>query len=235
MIILIISNQTALVTGANRGFGKELALELLNRGAKVYGGARDPGSINTPGVIPIQLDITKPDSISAAVEKAGDVTLLINNAGILTKSSLLTGNLDDIHLEFNTHVFGTLSMIRAFSPIIENNGGGTILNVLSILSWYGSSESGGYSAAKAAEWGITNALRLSLQPHQIRVVGLHVGYMETDLITHISAAKSSPKDIAKITIDGIESDLYEIVADEMTRIVQSKLSGGVPSLYSQLF
>lgn len=230
-----ISDQTALVTGANRGFGKELALELLNRGAKVYAGARDPGSINIPGVIPIQLDITRPYSISAAVEKAGDVTLLINNAGTLTMSSLLTGNLDDIHLEFNTHVFGTLSMIRAFSPIIENNGGGTILNVLSLLSWYGSNEAGGYSAAKAAEWGITNALRLSLQPHQIRVVGLHVGYMETDMTTHISVVKSSPKDIAKITIDGIESDLYEIVADEMTREVQSKLSGGVPSLYSQLF
>ncbi|WP_254438568.1 SDR family NAD(P)-dependent oxidoreductase [Paenibacillus sp. DCT19] len=117
-----MTKQVAVVSGANRGLGKELALELLARGAKVYAGARNPESIHLPGAIPLQLDITDPESVKAAAEIAVDATLLVNNAGSSTGASLLTGELHDIHLEFNTHVFGTLSMMRAFAPVIENNG-----------------------------------------------------------------------------------------------------------------
>ncbi|MFE5320724.1 SDR family oxidoreductase [Paenibacillus sp. NPDC056579] len=229
-----ISNQIALVSGANRGFGKYLVLELLARGAKVYAGARNPEAIDIPGAIPVQLDITNPESVKKAAEAASDVTLLINNAGSSTGASLYTGKLDDIHLEFNTHVFGTLSMIRTFAPIIEKNGGGTILNILSVLSWLSVNNAGAYSAAKSAEWGMTNGLRLDLAPKNIRVAGLHVGYMDTDMTTRIQAPKSDPKDIARIAIDGIAADLYEIVADELSQNVQKNLSGGVASLYPQL-
>ncbi|ULL16978.1 SDR family NAD(P)-dependent oxidoreductase [Paenibacillus sp. H1-7] len=229
-----ISNQIALVSGANRGFGKYMALELLARGAKVYAGARNPEAIDIPGAIPVQLDITNPESVRKAAEAARDVTLLINNAGSSTGASLYTGKLDDIHLEFNTHVFGTLSMIRTFAPIIEKNGGGTILNILSVLSWLSVNNAGAYSAAKSAEWGMTNGLRLDLAPKNIRVAGLHVGYMDTDMTTRIQAPKSDPKDIARIAIDGIAADLYEIVADELSQNVQKNLLGGVASLYPQL-
>ncbi|WP_431090622.1 SDR family oxidoreductase [Paenibacillus sp. 8b26] len=230
-----ISKQVAIVSGSNRGLGKHLALELLARGAKVYAGARNPESVDLPGAIPLQLDITDPKSVVAAAEIAGDVTLLINNAGSATGASLLTGELDDIHLEFDTHVFGTLSMIRTFAPVIEKNGGGSILNILSVLSWINIGEGGAYSAAKSAQWGVTNALRLELAAKNVRVAGLHVAFMDTDMTAGIQAPKSSPKDIARTAIDGIEADLYEIVADDTSREVQQGLSGGVPSLYPQLF
>lgn len=230
-----ISKQVVIVSGANRGLGKQVALELLARGAKVYAGARNPESVDLPGAIPLQLDITNPQSVMTATEIASDATVLINNAGSSTGASLLTGSLEDIHIEFNTHAFGALSMIRAFAPVIEKNGGGSILNILSVLSWVSTGQEGAYAAAKAAEWGLTNVLRLELAPKNIKVAGLHVGFMDTDMTTHVDAPKSSPQDIAKIAIDGIEADLYEIIADSISQQVQQGLAGGVPALYPQLF
>ncbi|MCM3655318.1 SDR family oxidoreductase [Metabacillus litoralis] len=228
-----ISQQTALVTGANRGLGRQLALELISRGAIVYGGARNPDSIQLPGAKPLQIDITDPNSVAAAAEVAGDVTLLINNAGVSTGASLINGSLEDIHTEFDTHFFGTLSMVRAFAPKIASNGGGTILNILSALSWFSSVNAGAYSAAKSAEWALTNAIRLELADQKVRVAGLHVGYMDTDLTAGITAPKLNAADVAKIAIDGIQADSYEILADEVSQKVQKGLAGGVSALYPQ--
>jgi NAD(P)-dependent dehydrogenase (short-subunit alcohol dehydrogenase family) len=230
-----ISQQVAFVTGANRGFGRHLALELLSRGAKVYAGARNPQSIDIPGAIPIKLDITNPQEVAAAAAAAQDVTLLINNAGTATGATLLDGDLDRIQLEFNTHFFGTLAMIRNFAPILMNNGGGSILNILSALSWFslGGGE-GAYSAAKAAEWAMTNELRLNLYARNVRVAGLHVGFMDTDMTSGVEAPKSNPADIAKIAIDGLEADSFEILADETSRQLQRALAGGVAAMYPQL-
>lgn len=229
-----ISEQVAFVTGANRGFGRHLALELLSRGAKVYAGARNPESIDIPGVIPVKLDITNPQEVDAAAMVAKDVTLLINNAGSSTGAALIDGDLDKIHLEFNTHFFGTLSMVRTFAPIITNNGGGTILNILSALSWASSGTVGAYTAAKAAEWALTNDLRLNLYPQNVRVAGLHVGFMETDMTSSLEVPKSNPEDIAKIAIDGLESDSFEIVADDVSRKIQRNFAGGVSAIYPHL-
>ncbi|CAM4443754.1 NAD(P)-dependent dehydrogenase (short-subunit alcohol dehydrogenase family) [Paenibacillus endophyticus] len=229
-----ISEQIAFVTGANRGLGRELTLELLSRGAKVYAGARNPESIDIPGVIPVKLDITNPQEVAAAANLAKDITLLINNAGSSTGASLLGGELDQIQLEFNTHFFGTLSMVRAFAPVLSNNGGGSILNILSALSWVSTGTVGAYTAAKAAEWALTNDLRLNLHSQKIRVAGLHVGYMETDMTSGLEVPKSNPSDIAKIAIDGIESDSFEIVADDTSRHIQSIFAGGVSAIYSHL-
>ncbi|MDV2685574.1 SDR family oxidoreductase [Alkalihalophilus lindianensis] len=229
-----ISEQVAFVTGANRGFGRHLALELLSRGAKVYAGARNPESIDIPGVIPVKLDITNPQEVAAAAMVAKDVTLLINNAGSSTGASLIDGDLDKIHLEFNTHFFGTLSMVRTFAPILSNNGGGSILNILSALSWVSSGSVGAYTAAKAAEWALTNDLRLNLYPQNVRVAGLHVGFMETDMTSSLEVPKSNPEDIAKIAIDGLESDSFEIVADDVSRKIQRDFAGGVSAIYSHL-
>jgi NAD(P)-dependent dehydrogenase (short-subunit alcohol dehydrogenase family) len=229
-----ISEQVAFVTGANRGFGRHLALELLSRGAKVYAGARNPESIDIPGVIPVKLDITNPQEVAAAAMVAKDVTLLINNAGSSTGASLIDGELDKIHLEFNTHFFGTLSMVRTFAPILAKNGGGSILNILSALSWVSSGTIGAYTAAKAAEWALTNDLRLNLYHQNVRVAGLHVGFMETDLTSSLEVPKSNPEDIAKIAIDGLESDSFEIIADDVSRKIQRNLAGGVSAIYPHL-
>ncbi|RZU76269.1 short-subunit dehydrogenase [Micromonospora kangleipakensis] len=229
-----IAGRTALVTGANRGFGRHLAAELVARGATVYAGARNPDSVDLPGVTPVRLDITDPGSVAAAAELAGDVTLLINNAGVSTGADLLDADLDAVRLEMETHYFGTLSVVRAFAPTIAANGGGTILNILSALSWISFPQTGAYSAAKSAEWAMTNALRTRLADRGVRVAGLHVGYMDTDMTAGVSAPKSDPADIARIAVDGIEADRYEIVADETSRRVLAGLSGGVAALYPDL-
>ena len=229
-----IARSTALVTGANRGLGRHLANELLSRGATVYAGTRNPDAVDLPGARVVPLDITNPVSVASAAEIAGDVTLLINNAGSSTGTGLLTGDEAQIRFEMDTNFFGTLSVIRAFAPRISTNGGGSILNVLSVLSWVSFPRSGAYCAAKSAEWSMTNALRVQLAEQNIRVAGLHVGYMDTDMTALITAPKSNPADIAKIAIDGVEQDLFEIVADDVSREIQAALAGGVPALYPQI-
>ncbi|MFF4960347.1 SDR family oxidoreductase [Streptomyces sp. NPDC001222] len=229
-----ISTATALVTGANRGLGRRIAQELAARGATVYAAARRPETVDLPGVKAIRLDITDPDSVAAAAQEAGDVNVLVNNAGTSTGSDLLTGNWDDIRLEVETHYLGTLRMIREFAPVIEARGGGSILNILSVLSWISYPTVGPYAAAKSAEWSMTNALRQDLAPKGIRVAGLHVGYMDTDMAAHVTTPKSDPADVARVAVDGIAADAYEIVVDEVSHKVQAGFPGGVAALYPQL-
>ena len=229
-----ISSSTALVTGANRGLGRHLATELLRRGATVYAAARNPGSIDVAGAIPIALDVTDPASAAAAAEVAGDVTLLVNNAGIATDTDLLTGDLGNARREMDTNYFGTLSVVRAFVPVIERNGGGGILNVLSVLSWLSLPETGGYCASKSAAWSMTNALRAQLADKGIRVTGLHVGMMDTDMTAGMEGAKADPADVAAQAVDGIASGAFEVLADDVSRGVQTALSGGVAAIYPQL-
>jgi NAD(P)-dependent dehydrogenase (short-subunit alcohol dehydrogenase family) len=228
-----IAGSTALVTGANRGLGRQLASQLLERGATVYAGARNPDTIDLPGAKALQLDITDPVSVAEAAEVAGDITLLINNAGSSTGSGLLSGDLESIRLEMDTHFFGTLSVVRAFAPKIAANGGGSILNVLSVLSWVSFPGVGAYCAAKSAEWSLTNALRAELAAQNIHVAGLHVGYMDTDMAASVTGPKANPADIAAIALDGIGAGAYEILGDETSRQVLAGLSGGVAALYPQ--
>jgi NAD(P)-dependent dehydrogenase (short-subunit alcohol dehydrogenase family) len=217
---------TALVTGANRGLGKRLAAELVERGAKVYAAARRPETVDLAGVVPIQLDITDPESVRRAAEAAPDVNVLVNNAGVSTRAKLLTGRLEDVRLEMDTHYFGTLNVTRAFAPIVERNGGGAILNVLSVLSWAHLPESGAYSAAKAAAWAMTDAVREELSPRGIHVAALHVGYMDTDMASFAPAdQKSDPETVAKQALDGLFAGQPEILADDLSRAVKARLSG----------
>jgi NAD(P)-dependent dehydrogenase (short-subunit alcohol dehydrogenase family) len=219
------SQVTALVTGANRGLGRQFAIELLARGAKVYGAARRPETVDTPGVIPIQIDITDPEAVRRAAEVAPDVTVLINNAGVSTGASLLSGKIEDVRLEMETHYFGTLDVTRVFAPVIERNGGGAILNVLSVLSWFHSPEAGAYSAAKAAAWAMTDAVRQELAPRSVAVTALHVGYMDTDMVKDVSAEKKiDPAVVAKLALDGLFAGEKEVLADDLTRSVKAQLS-----------
>ena len=216
---------TALVTGANRGLGRRFATELVARGAKVYAAARRPETIDIPGVVPVALDITDPDAVRRAAEVAADVNILVNNAGVSTQSDLLSGDIADIRLEMETHYFGTLGVTRAFAPIIEANGGGAILNVLSVLSWVHAGKFGAYSAAKAAGWAMTDALREQLAPRGIHVAALHVGFMDTDMAEFVPAdQKTDPAVVAAQALDGLFAGEPEILADELTRTVKAQLS-----------
>jgi len=229
-----VSTCTALVTGANRGLGRHFAAQLVARGATVYAGARNPDSIDLDGVTPLAVDVTDPASVAAAAQAAGDVTLLVNNAGIAANVNLLTGDLDGAHREMATNYYGTLSMIRAFAPVIEGNGGGGILNVLSVLSWVSYPDISGYCASKAAAWSMTNAVRVALADKGIVVTGLHVGLMDTDMAEGLEGPRSDPADVAALAIGAVEAGDYEVLADETSRSVRAGFAGGVASLYPQL-
>jgi NAD(P)-dependent dehydrogenase (short-subunit alcohol dehydrogenase family) len=226
-----ISGSTALVTGANRGLGRHLAAQLRDRGATVYAAARNPAAVELPGVTPVALDLTDPASAAAAADAARGVSILINNAGSSTGASLLTGDLDRIRLEIDTHFFGTLAVTRAFAPQLARHEQSAVLNILSVLSWVSFPTSGAYCAAKSAEWSLTNALRQELAPQGTRVSALHVGYMDTDMARAITAAKSDPAEIARLALDGIEAGDTEILADEISKHAIAGLSGGVAALY----
>jgi NAD(P)-dependent dehydrogenase (short-subunit alcohol dehydrogenase family) len=220
-----LHDSVAVVTGSNRGLGREFAAQLLERGAKkVDATARAPESVQIPGATPLGLDITDPDSIARAAAIAGDATLIINNAGISTGTSLIDGDLARIELELDTNLYGPLRVTRAFAPILAANGGGTILNVLSVLSWLHLPSTGAYAAAKAAAWAMTDVARQELAPSGIHVAALHVAYMDTDMAAHINAPKAHPADVAALALDGIENDLTEILADDTTRTVKQGLS-----------
>lgn len=219
------TNTVAVISGANRGLGRHLAAQLIERGAKVYAGARNPASVDLPGAIPLGLDITDPTSIQRASEVATDVTLFISNAGIDTRTRLIDGPFENVRRELETHLFGTLTTLRAFAPVIERNGGGRILNVLSVLSWAHVSKHGAYSVAKAAEWAMTDVLREELADKGIGVSALHVGYLDTDMAADVPAEqKQDPAGIAKIALDGLATDTTEIIADEFSRQVKASLS-----------
>lgn len=228
-----ITGKTALVTGANRGLGLQLATQLRDRGARVYAAARKPETVELAGVTPLALDVTDPASVAAAAQATGDVAILVNNAGSSTGASLLTGELADVRLELDTHFLGTLMVTRAFAPQLAAQGSSAVLNVLSALSWLSLPGSGAYCAAKSAEWSLTNALRQELAPQGTRVTALHVGYMDTDMVRHLDVPKSDPAVVAKLAIDGLAAGDAEVIADETSKRVLAGLSGGVPALYPQ--
>ena len=216
----------ALVTGANRGLGK--------RFADGVGGARSQGlrSRTTAGNGRCPRGDTRrsltspiPSRCGAPHEVASDVNVVVNNAGVSTQSDLLSGAMDDIRLEMETHYFGTLQVTRAFVPVIERNGGGAILNVLSVLSWLHAAKFGAYAAAKAAGWAMTDALREELAPRGIHVAALHVGFMDTDMAEFVPAdQKADPAGVAAQALDGLFAGEPEILADELTRTVRAQLS-----------
>jgi NAD(P)-dependent dehydrogenase (short-subunit alcohol dehydrogenase family) len=221
-----IENSVAFVTGANRGLGLAFAKALIAGSArKVYGAARDPDSITLPGVTPVRLDVTIEDRAAAAAREAGDVDLLINNAGIARGKGLLApDSVAAARDEFETNVFGPLIVSRAFAPVLARNGGGAIINVLSALSWVSFPSSATYSASKAGAWSLTNGLRNELRAQKTQVLALHVGYMDTDMAARIDAPKSRPEDVVRFTLETLEAGGEEALADEVSRNIKRALS-----------
>ena len=229
-----LDNATILITGANRGLGLAFAREALARGArKVYAGARDPSSVKLPGVVPIKLDVTNPDDIAAAARACGDVTLLINNAGIAATGGFLAeGSIEAAQRHLDTNFFGPLHLTRAFAPILAGNGGGAILNVLSIASWINGPLRGNYGMSKSAAWAMTNGTRIELMEQKTQVLALHVGFIDTDLTAGMDVPKIAPDAVVRTTFDALEAGASEVLADEFTRQVHRGLAAE-PAVYLQ--
>jgi NAD(P)-dependent dehydrogenase (short-subunit alcohol dehydrogenase family) len=221
-----IRNAVFLVTGANRGLGKSLVKQLLAAGAKkVYAAARDPASITLPGVEAVKLDVTNADDVARAAAQLKDVSVVINNAGITRGSPLLAaGSAAAARAEMETNFFGPLALSQAFAPVLKANGGGAIVNVLSVLSWVNIPSAATYSTSKSAAWSLTNGLRGELRAQGTQVVGVHVGYMDTDMTKGLDAAKANPDQVAQQVVDALASGAEEVLADDLSRNVRQGLA-----------
>jgi NAD(P)-dependent dehydrogenase (short-subunit alcohol dehydrogenase family) len=227
-----IAGSIALVTGANRGLGREFAVQLLERGAtKVYATARRPETIDIPGVEALRLDITDPASVAAAAAVARDVSLVVANAGISTGVGLVNADLDDVRLEMDTNFYGTLHTIRGFAPALAANGGGAVITMLSQLSWMSFSGSLAYAASKSAAWGLTNAVRLELAGQGTLVTGVMLSATATDMTAAWDVPKNDPADVVRQALDGVEAGSLEVIADANTAAAKAALAGDPADVY----
>lgn len=206
----------ALVTGANRGLGKAYAEALLAAGAaKVYAGARDPSAITDPRLTPVKLDVTSPEDVAAAAAQCTDVTLLINNAGAMLMTPMLAdGSESAMRREMEVNVYGMLAMIKAFAPVLAHNGGGAIANMLSVVSWFVPPFNATYGASKHAALAVSDSVRIQLKAQGTQVVGVYAGFIDTDMAAAINEPKTSPRQVAERTLEGIESGKDHVLADQ---------------------
>lgn len=228
-----LTNRTVLVTGANGGLGQEFVRQAVARNAaKVYAAARTPRSWDDEAVRPLPLDITDPDAVRAAALAAADVDLVINNAAIAPAGDYISGSEDALRAIFETNFFGTVRVANTFAPVLGVNGGGTLLNVLSSASWINIPT--GYAASKAAMWSATNALRTLLRAQGTQVIGLQVGMIDTPMSTRWDVPKVSPSSVVAQAYEGIAAGALEILADEPTRELKSRLGTPAEELYPWL-
>ena len=222
-ICMKIQDSTVLVTGANRGIGRALVEALVQNGAaKVYAAARDIESL-TPlvasapdRIVPLQLDVTDSDQVAAMAAQAPDVTMLINNAGSLAFGGILDVPNDTIAAQLDTNFYGPLNMARAFVPVIEGNGGGSIVNVLTLLSMVSAPGMSAYNVSKAAAWSMTQSLRASVADKSIDVYGVFPGAIDTDMLAGVEMNKTSPEIVAASVMAGIEAEEEDIFPDPMS-------------------
>ena len=231
-----IEGAVVLVTGANRGLGAEYVRQLLDRGAaKVYAGARSPESVKTSGAIPIKLDVTNAADIQTAVEQCGDLTMLINNAGVVIGSRVLAENsLENAKAEFETNVWGPMNLSKSFAPVLAANGGGAIVNVLSAVSWMSIKEVATYAMSKSAAWSLTNALRLELARQGTLVVAVHPAFIDTDMAAGVDMPKTSPQQVVERTLDGVAAGLPEVLADDTSAFVKNSLPKHIETFYPKV-
>jgi NAD(P)-dependent dehydrogenase (short-subunit alcohol dehydrogenase family) len=221
-----LDNAIVLVTGANRGLGEEFARQALARGArKVYAGARDPASVRLPGVTPVRLDVNDPVQVAQVAAECGDVTLVINNAGIASPGALLDADaVDALRRMMETNVYGMLRVSQAFAPVLAVNRGGAFLNVLSVASWISTPGLAAYAATKSAAWSVNNGLRIALKEQGTQVLGLHVGFVDTDLTRGIDLPKLAPAEVVARAYAALEEGRSEVLIDELSQNVKRGLS-----------
>ncbi|HEV6967112.1 SDR family oxidoreductase [Roseateles sp.] len=226
-----IQGSVALVTGANRGLGAAFVEGLLAAGAsKVYAAARTPATVTVPGVIPVLLDVTRPDQIERVASELTDVNLLVNNAGIGEMGPILApSSVEALRRQLETNAFGPLLLTQAFASTLASNQNSAVVNVLSALTWFTlPSASGAYSASKAAAWALSNALRQELSSQGTSLVAVHAGYIDTDLVRGIAAPKIAPAEVVRQTLAALEAGAPEVFADDTARHVHAGLTTKPP-------
>jgi NAD(P)-dependent dehydrogenase (short-subunit alcohol dehydrogenase family) len=224
--------QTVLVTGANGGLGTEFVRQALERGAtKVYAAARRPQAWDDARIVPLVLDVSDAASVARAAAEASDVTVVVNNAGLLRQGGLVDGDLDDIRAQIETNLVGPLLVTRAFAPALRA-AQGALVNVASILSWLGGA--GAYGVSKAGLWSATDSIRLELASDGVQVVGAYLGYTDTAMASGVDAPKNTPESVVTAVWDGVEHGEHEVLADELTRSVRASLGASVSERYAAL-
>ena len=230
-----VEGAVALVTGANRGLGASIAQALLDAGATVYGGARDPASITNDRLIPVRLDVTNDDDVANAARTCTAVSIVVNNAGILRQStSLADGGIEAARAEMETNYFGSMRVARAFAPALRDNGGGALVNVLSVLSFISMPQGATYSASKSAAWSLTNALRIELRSQGTLVVAVHAGFIDTDMAAGVRGDKVSPETVAHQIVTAVATGTEEVLADATSEMVKAALPNDLTALYPAL-
>jgi len=216
-----VAGAVALVTGANRGIGAAFVQGLLDAGARrVYAAARNRQTLATLAqrdsrVIPIALDITDDRSVQEAAAQLIDIDLLVNDAGVALGARLIgAADLSAARQEMEVNYFGLLRMCRAFAPILAANGGGTLINVLSILARVASPAAGSYSASKASALSLTQTVRAELQAQGTRVIGVLPGYVDTAMAARVTAPKIQPSDVVRATLGALQTDQDEVYPGE---------------------
>ena len=229
-----LAHQTVLVTGANRGMGREFVRQLLDRDvAKIYAAARNPRTIDAadPRVVPLELDVTDAASVARAAEITQDVSVLINNAGIAQAASVLNPDTSTLRRELETNLFGPLALTSALADRLVDRSG-AVVNVASVVSWI--ALGGSYGVSKAALWSATDSMRTELAPRGVQVVGVYVGYVDTDLAAGVQAPKSDPADVIRQVLDGVEAGDVEVLADETSRVVRAHLHEPIQAQLARL-
>jgi len=231
-----IEGAVVLVTGSNRGLGAEFVRQLLDRGAaKVYAAARQPDSVTIQGVVPIQLDVTSTSDIHTAAQQCGDLTMLVNNAGVIIGSRILADDsLENAKAEFETNVWGPFSLSKAFAPVLASNGGGVIVNVLSAVSWMTIKEVATYAMSKSAAWSMTNGLRLELARQGTLVVAVHPAFIDTDMAAGVDMPKTTPFQVVERTLNAVESRQPEVLADDTSAFVKNSLPKHIETFYPKV-
>ena len=215
-----LEGKTIFISGANRGIGKALVEEALKHSVnKVYAAARNLESLPDFGdsrVVAVQLDITNPSQVAAAAEIASDVDILLNNAGSLAFAGVAGGELKNIEDDMRVNYFGTIRMVQAFAPVLENRGGGAIANFSSIAGLAGMAAAAGYSASKAAVHSATQSLRTELKPKNIAVHAVYPGPIDTEMAKDFDLPKTNANVAAAAILDGIAADMEDIFPDPMS-------------------
>ncbi|MFF0559716.1 SDR family oxidoreductase [Streptomyces sp. NPDC020472] len=227
--VVAVTGKVVVVTGGRRGLGAALVDEVLERGAsKVYSTARSAHVDGRPRVVTVPLEVRSEESVAALAELAADAEIVFNNAGVLLPAPLLTGDVERAAETFDVNVFGPLRVARAFAPVLAANGGGALVNMHSVLSWLAGA--GAYGASKAAAWSLTNSLRLELAPQHTHVLGVHAGFIDTEMVSALERSKAKPADVAARIVDGLEAGEVEVLADDVSVAVKAALSGPVEHL-----
>ena len=220
-----LNGRTVLVTGANGGLGTEFVRQALERGARrVYASARSPKDWNDERVVPIALDVADPDSIARAAATAADVELVINNAGVAPAEddTLVSPDEGVLRRVLETNLLGTLRVSGAFAPVLAANGGGALLNVLSLAAWAPLPTV--YAVSKAGAWSATNGLRTELADQGTTVTGLIVGMIDTAMGSRFDVPKVSPSSVVTAAYDGVLAGAFEVLADDDSRQVKQLLA-----------